>query len=138
VERFPLFAGLSAEQREALVLHFQPKSAQPGERVIRAGDEADAAYFISSGQVEVSVSGRRIKLRAGDVFGEMALLSGQPRSADVTALDYSKFLTLSRVDFRGFVRKYPGLRSQVAALAAQRGQMNEQWFEADANDKVAG
>ncbi|CAM3036471.1 cation:proton antiporter [Rariglobus hedericola] len=137
VQKFPLFEGLSEEQREALVLHFHPKSAQPGERVIRAGDVADEAYFISSGEVEVSVSGRRIKLRAGAVFGEMALLSGQPRSADVTAIDYSEFLTLSRGDFRQFVRKYPSIRSQVAALAAQRGQMNEQWFEASANDEPA-
>ena len=128
-QRFPLFSGLSAEQRETLVLHFQSREAQPGERIIRVGDVADAVYFISSGEVEVTVKGHRIKLGPGGFFGEMALLSGQTRTADVTALDYSKFLTLSQRDFREFLRKYPQLRRQIAELAAQRGEMNRQFSE---------
>jgi CPA2 family monovalent cation:H+ antiporter-2 len=124
VAKFPLFAGLTPEQREVLILHFRPHTAQPGERIIRKGDKADAVYFISSGEVEVSVAKRRIKLGAGDFFGEMALISGQPRSADVTALDYGKFLTLSQGDFREFVRKFPGIREQITALASQREEMN--------------
>ncbi|MEO5960565.1 MAG: cation:proton antiporter [Opitutaceae bacterium] len=129
VDRFPLFAGLTAEQREVLVLHFHPVKAQPGDRLIRKGDKADAVYFISAGSVEVSVSGRRIKLGPGDFFGEMALISGQPRSADVTALDYSEFLTLSQRDFRQFLRRYPEINARIAALAAQRGAMNQQPVE---------
>jgi CPA2 family monovalent cation:H+ antiporter-2 len=126
VERFPLFSGLTPEQREVLILHFHRRSTVPGERIIRAGDEADAVYFISSGEVEVAVSGRRIKLKAGDFFGEMALITGQRRSADVTALDYGKFLTLSRSDFRSFLRRYPSLNAQIAALANQREKMNRE------------
>jgi CPA2 family monovalent cation:H+ antiporter-2 len=134
VDRFPLFAGLTPEQREVLVLHFEPRYAQPGERIIRKGDEADAVYFISSGEVEVGVSGRRIKLRPGDFFGEMAIISGQPRSADVTALDYSKFATLTQRDFRQFLRRYPQIREQIAALAAQRGEMNRQFLDEAENE----
>jgi monovalent cation:H+ antiporter-2, CPA2 family len=124
VDRFPLFKGLTPEQREVLVLHFEPRSAQPGERIIRAGDKADAVYFISEGQFEVSVGGRRIKLGPGDFLGEMALISGLPRSADVTTLDYSKFATLSRRDFRQFLSRYPDIRDQIATLAGQRREMN--------------
>jgi len=126
VERFPLFAALTPEQREVLVLHFEPHEAQPGERIIRAGADADEMYFISEGQVEVSVAGRRIKLAAGDFFGEMALITGEPRSADVTALDYSKFATLSARDFRQFLRRYPEIREKIAALAAEREAMNRE------------
>jgi CPA2 family monovalent cation:H+ antiporter-2 len=125
-DRFPLFAGMTPEQREVLVLHFQPQTAAPGERVIRAGDEADGVYFISEGEVEVGVAGRRIKLGAGDVFGEMALINRQPRSADITALDYSKFAVLSERDFRQFLRKYPEIREQISSLAAQREEANRQ------------
>jgi CRP-like cAMP-binding protein len=50
----------------------------------------------------------------------MALLSGQPRSADVTALDYSEFAMLSERDFRQLLHKYPATRVQIASLAAQR------------------
>jgi CPA2 family monovalent cation:H+ antiporter-2 len=125
-ERFPLFAGLTLEQREVLLLHFKPRTAVPGERIFRAGDEADGVYFIAHGEVEVSVMGRQIKLGAGEVFGEMALISGQPRSADVTALDYSEFAVLSERDFRHLLRKYPDIRAQVVRLAAQREEIDRQ------------
>jgi CPA2 family monovalent cation:H+ antiporter-2 len=120
-DRFPLFASLTPEQREVLVLHFQPHTAEPGERVIRAGDAADALYLISSGEVEVAVDGVRIRTQGpGDFFGEVALLSGGPRSADVTALDYSRFARLSARDFHRFLRRYPEIHAQIAALAAER------------------
>ena len=125
-ERFPLFAGLTPEQREVLLLHFVPRTAEPGERIIRRGDAADGVYFISQGEVEVSAAGRQIKLGAGEVFGEMALISGQPRSADVTALDYSTFAMLSERDFRQLLRKYPDIRAQITSLAAQRGETDRQ------------
>jgi CPA2 family monovalent cation:H+ antiporter-2 len=130
VARFPLFAGLTPEQRETLILHFQPRTAQPGERLIRSGDKADAAFFLSAGEVEVAVSGRKInKLGAGSFFGEMALLSGEPRSADVTALDFCKYLALSQRDFRRFVRRDPSVYEQVVALAKERGNMNRQFLD---------
>jgi len=137
--RFPLFAGLTPEQREVLILHFRPSASAPGERIIRAGDQADLIYFISSGEVEVHVGSRRIKLGPGDYFGEMAIISGQPRSADVTAIDYCQFATLSQRDFRQFLRRYPVIRNQIAALAAERGEMNRQFLEeeADGGRKVA-
>jgi len=69
-ERFPLFASLTPEQREVLVLHFKPRTAQPGERIIRAGERADSVYFISSGRAEVSVAGRTIKLGPGDFLAK--------------------------------------------------------------------
>jgi CPA2 family monovalent cation:H+ antiporter-2 len=125
-QRFPLFASMTPEQREVLVLHFQPQTVKPGERIIRAGDEADAVYFISKGQVEVSVAGRKINLGPGDVFGEMALISGEPRSADVTALDYCKLAVLSQRDFRQFLRKHPEIRSEIARLAAEREESNRE------------
>ncbi|MGB5493398.1 MAG: cyclic nucleotide-binding domain-containing protein, partial [Sedimenticolaceae bacterium] len=120
---FPLFASLTPEQREVLVLHFQPYSSEPGERIIRTGDPADALYLISEGEVEVTIDGRRINTRGpGEFFGEMALLSGDRRSADVTALDYSRFAMLSGRDFHKFLRRYPEIRGHIAALAADRSR----------------
>ncbi len=124
VECFPLFAGLSREQREVLILHFEPKSAEPGERIIRKGDAADAMYFIADGEVEVAVPGQDLKLGPGCFFGEMALITGERRSADVTALDFCKFATLSARDFRHFLGRYPGIRVEIARLAEERKQMN--------------
>jgi CPA2 family monovalent cation:H+ antiporter-2 len=121
--RFPLFAGLTPEQREVLVLHFRPHTAEPGERIIRAGDKADALYLISTGEVEVTIDGERVSSRGpGEFFGEMALLSGDRRSADVTALDYSRFAMLSGRDFHRFLRRFPEIHAQIAELAAQRAE----------------
>ena len=134
VQRFPLFAKLSPEQREVVILHFLPQSVQPGERIIRKGDKADAAYFISSGDVEVAVTGKRIRLGPGSFFGEMALISGQPRSAHVTALDYCSLLKLTTRDFAEIMRRYPEIRTQVEELAAQRDAMNKVQAAAQAQD----
>lgn len=135
-DRFPLFASLTLEQREVLLLHFELRTAEPGDRIFRAGDQSDAVYFISRGEVEVSLPGRQIKLGAGDVFGEMALLSGRPRSADVTALDYSKFALLNARDFRQLLRKYPDIRSQIMRLVAQRRETDGQVFTARPSPEV--
>jgi CPA2 family monovalent cation:H+ antiporter-2 len=59
----------------------------------------------------------------------MALLTGEPRSADVTALDFCKFLTLTRRDFRRFLKKHPSMREQIVTLATERGAMNRKLLE---------
>ena len=125
VSKWSVFADLDLVKRAELLTLFKPRSAVPGDRLIRAGDAADEVFFISSGHVEVSVGGRRIKLGPGDFFGEMALLTGAPRSADVTAVDYCQLLTLNQRDFSQFVGKYPELRGKLDAIAAERQAMNQ-------------
>ncbi|MBN8247160.1 MAG: cation:proton antiporter [Verrucomicrobia bacterium] len=123
-ERFPVFAGLSAEQRELLLLHFEPRPVEPGERVVRAGDPPDAVYFVQSGEMEVDAPGGRVRLGPGSVFGEMALLGARQRTADVTSLDFGTLLCLSVRDFRYFLRRNPALRERLDALASERRQSN--------------
>jgi CPA2 family monovalent cation:H+ antiporter-2 len=76
--------------------------------------------------VEVAVGGNKIRLGPGDFFGEMALLSGERRSADVTAVDYCELLALDQRDFRHFVARNPALKTHLDAMAAQREAMNRQ------------
>jgi CPA2 family monovalent cation:H+ antiporter-2 len=123
-ERFPIFADLDHQAREELLLLFRPRTAAPGERIIRVGDRADAAYFIASGAVLVRVSGQSIRLNAGEFFGEMALLSGRRRTADVTALDYCQFQVLEQREFRQFVSRHPKLRARLVEMARARTEMN--------------
>jgi len=126
VNKLTMFEGLGGAEREELLTLFRPRAALPGERIIRKGDRADAAFFISSGSVEVDVEGGApIQLGAGEFFGEMALLSGMRRSADVTAIDYSQLLVLNQREFRRFLAKYPTLRARIDEVAAQRAEMNK-------------
>ncbi len=124
LETFPLFSSIDKDAQEELLLMFTPKSVQPGERIIRVGERGDAMYFLSSGRVDVSVKGRQFKLGPGAYFGEMALLSGAPRTADVTALDFSNLLMLSRRDFNMFMSRHPELRVAVEEMAREREALN--------------
>jgi CPA2 family monovalent cation:H+ antiporter-2 len=129
MSKFPVFADLNAEQRAELLTLFRPQSAAPGERIIRAGEIGTEMYFISSGAVEVSIGDKNIHLGPGEFFGEMAVLTGEPRTADVTAIDYCLFLTMSKEDFDRFIGRHPGLRAKFDAVAMQRAAMNKRDLE---------
>src|SRR6185436_13986093 len=116
----PMFARLDPGQREELLGLFKPRFAAPGERLIRIGDEADRAFFISSGAAEVAVHGERIRLGPGEIFGEMALISGGRRTADVTAIDYCELLVIEEREFRQFAERCPELGNEMNLLAARR------------------
>ncbi len=124
IETFPMFAQVSEDSQEELLLLFRPKSASPGERVVRAGDRGDGMYFISSGAVEVQLEDENVRLEAGAFFGEMALLSGGRRTADVVAVDFCEFLLLERRDFNMFMARHPALRAAVSNMARERTEMN--------------
>ncbi|MGH6861428.1 MAG: cation:proton antiporter, partial [Phyllobacterium sp.] len=124
IETFPLFSQMDKNSREELFLLFRPKSSSPGERVVRTGDRGDGMYFIVSGAVEVRLETASVRLDAGAFFGEMALLSGGRRNADVVAIDFCRFLVLDRRDFNLFASRYPGLRAAVTSMARERTEMN--------------
>ena len=88
------------------------------------GERGDAMYFISSGAAEVRLPGNAILLEAGAFFGEMALLSGGLRTADVIAVDFCQFLKLDRRDFNIFMARHPRLRAAVSDMARERKKMN--------------
>jgi len=124
--KFPLLADLTPDERDDLLHLFRPRSAQPGERIFRAGDRPDALYFISEGRVEVELPGdTTVELGPGNVFGEMALLSSSGRrSADVVALDYCQFLILTTDEFEAFIAEKPHLRDKLAVIARARAESN--------------
>jgi len=124
MKKFPVFADLTPAQQAELLVLFKPRSAAPGERVIRAGEVGQEMFFISTGAVEVSIGSQKVHLGPGEVFGEMALLSGAARTADVTAIDYCLFLTMEREDFEAFITRYPALRAPLDRIASERARMN--------------
>ncbi len=124
IKTFPLFAQVDEHSLDELLLLFKPSAASPGDRVVRKGDRGDGMYFIAAGAVEVKLDSRAIRLEAGSFFGEMALLSGERRIADVVAIDFCEFLVLARRDFNRFVAKHPELRAAVDNMASQRRQTN--------------
>ena len=120
VKRLDLLASLDERQLEIVCGLLRPRFAVPHERIIRKGDRGDGVYFIASGTVEVILSDRRIQIGSGAFFGEMALLSGRTRQADVVALTYCQLLVLRRMDFEQFIRENPDARAAIVRLAKAR------------------
>jgi CRP-like cAMP-binding protein len=94
------FAALDDADASRLLRGASWKTFAPGRRIVKQGDEGDAFYVISSGQVDVIQDRRRTgRLGAGDYFGEIALLMREPRSATVRAVTPVRALELERKAF---------------------------------------
>jgi monovalent cation:H+ antiporter, CPA1 family len=126
IAQVPMFANLTKAQLDRVARLLRPRFALPGELLIRRGDRGDAMYFISSGNVEVDAAGRKVKLGRGDFFGEMALLSGQRRQADVRALSYGQLLVLYDHELQYLVKSNPQIKERIDSVAETRWQENQQ------------
>lgn len=124
VGRLDLLAGLDEHQLARVQRLLRPRFTVPDERILKTGDRADAVYFVASGTVEVRLPAQRIQLGSGDFFGEMALLTNQPRRADVVALTFCRLLLLSRADFEKFMAENPDARAEINRVAQARLEMN--------------
>lgn len=96
-----------------------------GERVIAQGDAGDCLYLIQEGQCVVCAgnegwNNRCVTLRAGDVFGEMAVLTDEPRTANVDAQTNAVLWKLDRRDFEALAQSHPALRLFLTEIMTQR------------------
>lgn len=119
--------GLADDVVEYLARHGVVETWESGEVVIHQGDtEAESAWMIIDGAVDVMIDGLPVTvLGPAELVGEMALISGQPRSADVTALDDT---TVLRIDRDSFLDVVVGSRpggERVRVLAVDRAEENE-------------
>jgi monovalent cation:H+ antiporter, CPA1 family len=124
VDRFELFKDLDSGQLESVRKLLRPRFTVPKELIVRKGDPGDSMFFIASGAVEVALPDSSILLRSGDVFGEMALLTGAPRQADVRALTYCRLLVLRKADFDVFMRENRNVRLKIHEIAEMRASVN--------------
>jgi len=96
LKKAPLFSSLTLKGLEAIVEMATEKEFKAGTKIVSEGDTGTGFYLILSGSAEVARNdGRIAELGAGAFFGEMALLDGAPRSADVIALEDTMCLALT-------------------------------------------
>lgn len=112
LEKIPLFSSISRDQLRAIAELCVPVSAQKGDIVFREGDPGDSMYIIKSGSVGVYVgygnSDRFVNyLLRGDFFGEMALLTGRPRSATMRIILDSDLYKIQCRAFDQLLEKNP-------------------------------
>ena len=94
---------------------------RPGEKIVRAGDPGNAFYVVLDGEVRFDPPKRKpLILKAGDYFGEMALLDGAPRSADITAVGGVTTMVIGRSAFMKLLRAEPQIAESLLRTLASR------------------
>jgi voltage-gated potassium channel len=126
VSHVPLFSGLDATRIADIVAILKPKQVPPRYAIVRQGENADAMYFLVSGEVEVEMPPHVKRLHAGDYFGEIALLKHCPRMATVLSVTECRLLVLDAADFDRLLRVNPELAKPLHATMATRLRELEQ------------
>jgi len=121
VSAVPLFRQLGPAELVGIVRALRPRNAPAGAVICRTGEPGDQMFFIVEGRVSVAGAGVAVELGPGAFFGEMALISGEPRSATVTAASAVTLLTLHAQDFQILLRNNPEIAETIRKTALERG-----------------
>lgn len=125
---FALFADLSTPELENLVDSFEEQMFNDGERVVRQGLSSAMFYVIVDGAALVRVSGTdRNTLRAGDFFGEISCLLGEPPVADIIARGQLRCLVLPGESLEEFLVGHPRVLFRVLLGEARKLRNTTQW-----------
>jgi small-conductance mechanosensitive channel/CRP-like cAMP-binding protein len=120
---------LDEEQRETLAACCRRLEMAPGTVLMQQGDPAAAMYILLEGAVSVTIDtpagAREVAVSAaGDVVGEMSLMTGAPRTATVTALTRLRILEVDKQAIENLLKASPNLFEQFSRVLAQRQMVN--------------
>lgn len=117
----PVFADLDAEDLAAIAAASCECGAAPGQRLATEGDFGFALYVIETGSAEVQVDGTVLRtLGPGDVFGEIAVLTGGRRTATVVATAPMQLIALLNRDVWTLERRAPDVAERLRDLIRRR------------------
>ncbi|OYU44400.1 MAG: mechanosensitive ion channel protein MscS, partial [Burkholderiales bacterium PBB4] len=127
VQRTSLFGGLPQAEQMVLATHLQHAPYVAGGTLTRQGAVAHWLYLIVQGQVQVQVEQDGVKtlisvLKDGDFFGEMGMLTGEPRSATVLALTDVDCYRLDNIGFSQVLVARPEIADEISAILSTRRQ----------------
>ncbi len=126
LHRVPVFSTLSSEELEHVAQVAVPRRFEAGEVVFKEGDEGSTCYVVRSGRaraVREHPDGRSITLAhfgPGDIFGEMAMLDGERRSATVESIEGTDAIAILSADMHRLLRTYPDISVKLIAALGQR------------------
>ena len=118
-----LFSTQSLEARRRLAAAAEHRLFAAGEAMVREGAQGDSMFVLLSGQARVTLepSGREVAvIPAGGFFGEMSMLTGDPRTATVRAIDDTPALEISAADFRELAVADPALLDHISGIVTAR------------------
>ena len=98
----------------------RPRELPPRSVVAKRGSAGDCMFFIVSGEVEIQVEPKPVRLGGGEFFGEMALVTGATRNATVVTTEATRLLVLDIADFRALASAKPELLDVIHQEAERR------------------
>jgi CRP/FNR family transcriptional regulator, cyclic AMP receptor protein len=132
----PLLRSVASHDAGQLVGLLRRRKYARGEVIFLAGDPGVNLCIIESGRVKLTLTsaelGREVALDhlgPGDIFGELALLDGEPRSADAIAVEPTRLLLLRRDDFRAFLISHPSVAIDLLADMSRRLRRDAQTIQ---------
>ncbi len=125
LDNVELFKHLDDSERSALAQTARRTPFGRAEVITREGAKANWLYVLSKGDVEVRIAtpegDKRVAvLKAPSFFGEMALMTGQPREATVVALTEVECLRIDKADFQGILQRRPAIAERISEILAGR------------------
>ncbi len=124
--RAPLFSRLSAKGVEEVLAIASQKKFTAGSTIVAQGSTGVGFYLVLAGSAQVSRDGEGIaKLGVGAFFGEMCILDGAPRSADVIAVEDTTCLMLRQWDIRSVISRNPDVGMAMLEELSRRLRKTE-------------
>ena len=123
VSAVPLFQKLGSAELVGIVRALRPRNLAAGAVICRKGETGDQMFFIVEGHVSVATPSP-VELGPGTFFGEMALITGEPRSATVVASSAVSLLSLHSLDFQVLSSRNPEIAEIIRKTALERRGVN--------------
>jgi CRP-like cAMP-binding protein len=123
IKGVPLFSSCSKKELAAIAAQADELVVPAGKTLTKEGGRGREFMVIADGAAEVRKKGRKVNtLGSGDFFGEIALISGGPRTATVTTTSESDLLVLTDRAFRQLTRQMPSINASVLTALSERLQ----------------
>jgi CRP/FNR family cyclic AMP-dependent transcriptional regulator len=126
LRKHPLFGALAPELIERLSSYATTRTIERGATIFAKGDPGNSLYAVCAGTVKISVPSADGKdavfnlVGEGEIFGEIALLDGRPRTADATAMSDCELMVIERRDFLSLVRSQPEIALKLMEVLCAR------------------
>jgi CRP-like cAMP-binding protein len=130
LESTPFFSGLAPEDLSGILDVGRAASYPAGAAIVEEGDVGDGMFIVVGGEARVDVGGRFHVLRAGDFFGEMALISPGRRMATVRAVSDVETVKIPAEDFQAFLMAHPAVSLAMLKAIVERLREVEQRIDA--------
>lgn len=140
LSRVSIFAPLSAEEIERLANASNSRVYAPGEAIVRSGQQGNSMFVIIRGGVKVQIPEKNYQktinnLKENDYFGEMSLLTGEPRTATVIATEETEVLRIDKNGLKPIFENNPPLVASITEMIEERRQLLRQQAEAEAQEQ---